>query len=79
MDRLVELKRTGEEDPDFGREISERKVPAKPRSTPGHAPRSRAQPARSDVAADNPLFRRPSWARGWPRASRSTTSPSTST
>ena len=56
MDRLVELKRTGEDDPDFGREISERNVPqAQParRRTPTPV---EGQPARSDVAADNALF-----------------------
>jgi 5-methyltetrahydrofolate--homocysteine methyltransferase len=57
MDRLVELKRTGEEDPLFGREISERNVPRR-FDTKDTGP-VEGQPARSDVAADNELFRPP--------------------
>ena len=55
MDRLVELKRSGEEDPLFGREISERNVPKRSRLDPDTS-LVEGQPARSDVAADNPLF-----------------------
>ena len=55
MERLVELKRTGEEDPTFGREISERKVPRRSRLDPDTSP-VEGQPARSEVAADNPVF-----------------------
>jgi 5-methyltetrahydrofolate--homocysteine methyltransferase len=55
MDRLVELKRTGEDDPDFGREISERNVPKRSRLDVDTSP-VEGQPARSEVAADNPLF-----------------------
>jgi 5-methyltetrahydrofolate--homocysteine methyltransferase len=55
MDRLVELKRNGEEDPLFGREISERNVPKRSRLDPDTS-LVEGQPARSDVAADNPLF-----------------------
>ncbi len=55
MDRLVELKRTGASDPDFGREISERNVPKRSRLDPDTSP-VEGQPARSDVAADNKLF-----------------------
>ncbi len=55
MDRLVELKKSGEEDPDFGREISERNVPKRSRLDPDTSP-VEGQPARSDVAADNKLF-----------------------
>jgi 5-methyltetrahydrofolate--homocysteine methyltransferase len=55
MDRLVELKRTGEEDPEFGREISERNVPRRSRLDVDTSP-VEGQPARSDVATDNPLF-----------------------
>src|SRR5580658_2493027 len=55
MDRLVELKRNGEEDPRFGREISERNVPKRSRLDPDTS-LVEGQPARSDVAADNPLF-----------------------
>jgi 5-methyltetrahydrofolate--homocysteine methyltransferase len=54
MDRLVELKRTGEEDPEFGREISERNVPR--RFDKKDAGPVEGQPARSAVAADNTLF-----------------------
>ncbi len=54
MDRLMEIK-GGTEDPDFGREISERKVPARAGLAP--TPRAEDAPARSpEVATDNPLF-----------------------
>jgi 5-methyltetrahydrofolate--homocysteine methyltransferase len=54
MDRLMEIK-SGAEDPDFGRTISERRVPARSglvtKTAPGNAP------ARSPVVAtDNPTF-----------------------
>jgi 5-methyltetrahydrofolate--homocysteine methyltransferase len=55
MDRLVELKRTGEEDPDFGRVISERNVPKRSRLDVDTSP-VEGQPARSEVTADNRLF-----------------------
>ncbi len=55
MDRLVELKRSGEDDPAFGREISERNVPKRSRLEPDTTP-VEGQPARSEVAADNKLF-----------------------
>ena len=77
MDRLVELKRNGEDDPAFGREISERNVPRRSRLDDQDTAPVEGQPARSDVAADNPLFPRPSSAPGSPWASRSTRSPST--
>ncbi len=52
MDRLVELRRSGEEDPDFGRTPT-RRLPERRRTT---AP-SVAPPRRSpDVATDNPVF-----------------------
>ena len=54
MDRLVELKRTGEDDRVFGREISERNVPRRFENQ-GTAP-VEGQPARSAVAADNTVF-----------------------
>jgi 5-methyltetrahydrofolate--homocysteine methyltransferase len=54
MDRLVELKRTGEEDASFGREISERNVPR--RFENQDTGPVEGQPARSLVAADNRLF-----------------------
>jgi 5-methyltetrahydrofolate--homocysteine methyltransferase len=54
MDRLVELKKTGEEDPLFGREISERNVPRRfEKKDDGPV---EGQPERSSIAADNPLF-----------------------
>jgi 5-methyltetrahydrofolate--homocysteine methyltransferase len=59
MDRLVELKRTGEEDPSFGREVSERNVPRRSRLDAQDTTPVEGQPARSDVAADNRLFRPP--------------------
>jgi 5-methyltetrahydrofolate--homocysteine methyltransferase len=55
MDRLVELKRTGEEDALFGREISERNVPRRSRLDVDTSP-VEGQPVRSEVATDNPLF-----------------------
>jgi len=55
MDRLVELKRTGEQDPDFGREVSERNVPRRSRLDQETGP-VEGQPARADVAGDNALF-----------------------
>jgi 5-methyltetrahydrofolate--homocysteine methyltransferase len=80
MDRLVELKKSGEDDPDCsGGRSPRRTCPSAAGSTPGHHPGG-GQPAR------RPWWRRttrssprPSSAAGWPRASRSTTSPSTST
>ena len=57
MDRLVELKRSGEDDPVFGREISERNVPRRFQDTDDGP--VEGQPVRSAVAADNPLFRPP--------------------
>jgi 5-methyltetrahydrofolate--homocysteine methyltransferase len=54
MDRLMEIK-DGAEDPDFGRVISERKVPA--RSGLTVKPRPENAPERSpEVATDNPVF-----------------------
>ncbi len=54
MERLIEIK-GGLEDPDFGREISERKVPA--RSGLAVKPRPENVPDRSpEVATDNPVF-----------------------
>jgi 5-methyltetrahydrofolate--homocysteine methyltransferase len=59
MDRLVELKKTGEEDPQFGREISEKRVPKRSRLDEQDATPVEGQPARSAVASDNPVFRPP--------------------
>ncbi len=56
MDRLVEMKRTGEEDALFGREISERNVPRRSRLDAQDASPVEGQPVRSGVAADNRLF-----------------------
>ncbi len=56
MDRLVELKKSGEQDPLFGREISAKNVPKRSRLEPQDTAPVEGQPARSAVAADNPLF-----------------------
>jgi len=56
MDRLVELKKSGEDDPLFGREISKKNVPKRSRLEPQDTDPVEGQPARSDVAADNKLF-----------------------
>jgi 5-methyltetrahydrofolate--homocysteine methyltransferase len=55
MDRLMELKRTGEEDPDFGRKPSERRLPPRRSETPEATGADR--PSRSpEVEADNEVF-----------------------
>jgi 5-methyltetrahydrofolate--homocysteine methyltransferase len=56
MDRLIELARSGEEDPDFGRALGGRNLP--PRRSQQAAAEARAQrPARSpEVVLDNPVF-----------------------
>jgi 5-methyltetrahydrofolate--homocysteine methyltransferase len=61
MDRLVELRRTGEVDPLFGREISQRNVPSRFRSRdPRDDATADGRPSRApDVELDNPLFRPP--------------------
>ena len=59
MDRLVELKRNGEEDPLFGREISEKNVPRRSRLDDPDPTPVEGQPARADVASDNRLFTPP--------------------
>jgi 5-methyltetrahydrofolate--homocysteine methyltransferase len=57
MDRLVELKRSGQDDPAFGLEISERNVPRRSRLEPPDTAPVPGQPDRSPgVATDNPLF-----------------------
>jgi len=59
MDKLIEIKRGGPDDPEFGREISERRVPRRSRLDPDDSP-VEGQPARSpDVATDNELFAPP--------------------
>ncbi|MHB8220260.1 MAG: methionine synthase [Acidimicrobiales bacterium] len=55
MDRLVAIQRSGEDDPEFGREISERRVPKRSRLDPDTTP-VEGQPDRSpEVISDNPL------------------------
>ena len=60
MERLMELRRTGEDDPDFGREISTRRVPSRrgvSRQVPGDGARPEGRPERSpEVELDNELF-----------------------
>src|SRR5581483_6470292 len=59
MDRLMELKRSGEEDPDFGRKLSERIMPAR-KSELDDAAAEEVLPDRSpEVATDNPIFTPP--------------------
>ncbi len=65
MDRLMELARTGEDDPDFGREITgrdtgPRKSELRRQAAEEARARGEALPARSpEVADDNPVFRPP--------------------
>jgi 5-methyltetrahydrofolate--homocysteine methyltransferase len=55
LDRLGDIRRSGEDDPVFGREISERKVFRRIRGEAGEAPEG--LPARSpEVEQDNPIF-----------------------
>ena len=55
MDRLVELKRTGEEDPDFGRALGGRNLP--PRKSEQTVDTGAEVPPRSpEVQTDNPVF-----------------------
>jgi 5-methyltetrahydrofolate--homocysteine methyltransferase len=55
LDRLGELRKSGEEDPNFGREISERKVFRRIKGQSGEA--FEGLPSRSpDVDEDNPIF-----------------------
>jgi 5-methyltetrahydrofolate--homocysteine methyltransferase len=57
MDRLVELKRSGETDPDFGREIGGRKLPPRKSQLDAESAASSVRPERSpDVVHDNPVF-----------------------
>ncbi len=56
MDRLIEIEKLGEDDPDFGRVISEKNVPKRSRLEPQDDSPVEGQPARADIAADNPLF-----------------------
>ena len=53
----MELERPASDDPDFGREISERKVPKRSRREPQDSTPVDGQPARApEVATDNQLF-----------------------
>jgi 5-methyltetrahydrofolate--homocysteine methyltransferase len=57
VDRLVELARTGEDDPTFGREISQRAVPKRSRLELPDASPVPGRPARSaEVTTDNQVF-----------------------
>jgi 5-methyltetrahydrofolate--homocysteine methyltransferase len=57
MDRLIELKKTGEEDAAFGREQGGRKLP--PRKSQMVVEEVEAPPRAPTVAADNPVFTPP--------------------
>ena len=60
MDKLVEMKRSGEDDPTFGRVISERKVPARSRLEPQPDDAVPGRPDRAPgVATDNEVFTPP--------------------
>ncbi len=65
MDRLMELKRSGEDDPEFGRALGGRDLPPRRReqrqqAAAEAAARGEGPPARSpEVATDNPVFRPP--------------------
>src|SRR6266702_6872246 len=54
MDTLIEGKRSGQLDPDFGRALEGRALP--PRKSQRAADEATDVPARSDVAADVPVF-----------------------
>ena len=55
MDRLIELKRTGEHDPDFGRVLGGRNLPPR-RSQLAALEVSDAPPRSPEVATDNPVY-----------------------
>ncbi len=57
MDTLIEGKRSGQLDPDFGRALEGRALP--PRKSQRAADEAADVPARSDVAADVPVFEPP--------------------
>jgi len=57
MDRLAELKKSGEEDPDFGRVLGGRNLP--PRKSQQVVEAGEAPPRAPGVAADNPVFTPP--------------------
>jgi 5-methyltetrahydrofolate--homocysteine methyltransferase len=57
MDKLVEMKKTGEYDPNFGREPSERKLP--PRRSEREIPDVEVPRRSPEVALDNEVFKPP--------------------
>ena len=81
MDRLTELRRSGREDPLFGREVSQRNVPSRFRParvtpTPSHVTAGRRAHRKSSWTTSS--SDRPSSARGRPAGSPSTRSRDTS-
>lgn len=56
MDRLVELRRGGEDDPEFGRTVSESRVPRRSRLDQPAPPPPGAPSRAPGIAADNPVF-----------------------
>ena len=86
MDRLVELTKTGEDDPEFGTAIGGRDL-GSPQERAAQAGRRRgprpgrdpARPLAGRGRRQPDCSRRRSWAAGWPRGWPSTTSPPTST
>ncbi len=56
MDRLMELKRSGEDDPAFGREPGGRKLPPRRSQVMAEAGTEGIPPRSPEVAADNPVF-----------------------
>src|SRR5438874_534805 len=59
MDTLVEGKRTGQLDPDFGRALEGRVLPPRKSQRPAEEVDPSSVPARSTVATDNPVFKPP--------------------
>ncbi|MCB1249648.1 MAG: methionine synthase [Acidimicrobiales bacterium] len=59
MDRLGELRRTGEDDPDWGRVPTEGRIPRREAST--DADDVELPPRSPEVVTDNPLFPAPFW------------------
>jgi len=56
MDRLMELKRSGEDDPAFGREPGGRKLPPRRSQVRAEAGTEGVPPRSPEVASDNPVF-----------------------
>jgi len=59
MDRLIELKKTGEEDPDFGRALGGRKLPPRKSQLPADDPGVPVPVRAPGVAADNHVYSPP--------------------